>query len=171
MAINPKNLAQTNARVPASIVIQIKTGDEGAVTIGAATGMSVNMSRRLTRRFELDTDIPGRSVEIIPGALQDLSLRIKRAMLYNNLSIDGGDFVEYLKKRGIYTAYDILAQKYPFDVIEKRYNPTNPGESDSYNEVVYKSCFVESVPYDYEITGEWLIIQDISVWASNVSYK
>lgn len=168
MGIKSANLAKTNARVPASIVIQIKYGDKGAETIGAVTGMSVRMSRRLTRRFELDTDIPGSSVEIIPGALQDLSLSLKRVILYNSID-KGGDVLEYLKNKGIYSYYDILSQKYPFEIIEKRYNPSDSG--DSYSEITYTGCMVESMPYDYEISGEWIIVQDISVWASGVKYS
>ncbi len=170
MGINSTKLAKTNARVPASIVIQIRKGSGSAVKIGAVTGMTVRMSRRLTRRFELDTDIPGSSVEIVPGTLQDLSLSIKRAMLYN--AAGGGDFIEYLKENGIYSAYDILAQKFPFEIVEKRYNPSDTSDSgENFKEITYYGCMVESMPYDYEITGDWLIIQDVSIWASGVKYS
>jgi hypothetical protein len=189
-----KYLPKTRARIPSSIEIYLTNPSDGKdYLIGAITKFSLRMSRATTRRFEIDSDFPGKSVEIIPGRINDLSLEVEKAVLYNNLSDlygseipstttdksnykAGGDWMELLKSLNISSGFDIVEQLIPFTIIEKRYNPTgypisngNPKSNiENYKEIRYEDCIISDVPLSYSIDGDWLILQNLTIQVGRI---
>jgi len=187
----PLYLPKTRARIPSSIEIYLvdpASNQSKQYLIGGITEFSLRMSRATTRRFEIDSDFPGKSVEIIPGKLNNLSITVRRAIFYNNLKdlygsenpptttktddyASSGDWMELLKKLNISSSIDIIEQIVPFTIIEKRYDP--PQNLVSNNEInqignpsriiAFEDCLITDVPYSYNIEGDWLILQEATI--------
>jgi len=190
-----KFLPKTRARIPSSIEIYLVDPNDNnkAYLIGAITKFSLRMSRATTRRFEIDSDFPGKSVEIIPGRINDLSLEVEKAILYNNLSSlynteippttsgknnykAAGDWMKLLQSLNISSGFDIVQQLVPFTIIEKRYdptgNPTSPDPNIKVSQTIYyEDCIISDVPLNYDITGDWLIMQNLIIQVGRITEK
>lgn len=146
MALNPTKLADLDGRTAPSIVIKA-TGPDGKMrSIGAVKKLDRRISRNMTRRRELDSNTPGITVEIVPGAVTDFSLTISRAML-NKSSM--------LEAFGITGVEDLIHQNIPIDIEEHRFMPDGKVQI-----VTYKGCYFKSNPQTLDIDGEWLMVQD-----------
>jgi hypothetical protein len=187
-------LPKTRARIPSSIEIYlIDPADEKEYLIGAITKFSLRMSRMTTRRFEIDSDYPGKSVEIIPGRINDLSLEVDKAILYNNLKDlystempptttgktnykAAGDWMKLLQSLNISSGFDIVQQLVPFTIIEKRYDPTgNPISNGQITSNIqpsqtirYEDCIVSDAPVSYDINGDWIIFQTLTIQVGRI---
>lgn len=154
-------LANTEARLSPSIGIYMyKSGTEKR--IGAVKSMSRTVNRGAVRRLELDAAIPGRTVEIIPGALTTLDITIKRAMLYS------GDMMEAF---GFPSVTDLMEQNIPIDIREYRYaRPTYAADgTPTFGEsqvVTYTGCYFTSNPQSIDVDGDWQIIQEATLMCS-----
>jgi hypothetical protein len=189
-----KFLPKTRARIPSSIEIYLTNpNDNNDYLIGAITKFSLRMSRMTTRRFEIDSDYPGKSVEIIPGRINDLSLEVDKAILYNNLenlykaetpptTTDktnykaAGDWMKLLQSLNISSGFDIVQQLVPFTIIERRYDPTgNPisngqiaSNIKSSQTIRYEDCIVSDAPVSYDINGDWIIFQTLTIQVGRI---
>lgn len=146
MAIIPNKLAGTDARTAPSIIIKATTPSGQMKSIGAVKKLSRRISRNMTRRRELDSNVPGITVEIVPGAVTDFTISLSRAML-NKSSM--------LEAFGISGVEDLIHQNIPIDIEEHRFNPDGSEQI-----ITYKSCYFKSNPQDIDIDGDWLIVQD-----------
>jgi hypothetical protein len=158
MALDPRKLPQTSARTAPSITIKAtnKLGQE--FTIGAVKSFTRTIDRQATRRFELDQDIPGRTVEIIPGAVNNISITLSRAMLYRASMLD---------EFGFTGVEDLVEQNIPFQIIEVRHSAKgNPAQI-----VTYHGCYFTSNPISVNIDGDWQIIQDAGIIVSHISVE
>jgi hypothetical protein len=145
MALDPKRLSPNRARSVASIVIKATTPDGKLVSIGGVKSMERRLDRNMTRRRELDSDPPGVTIEIIPGAVTTFELTITRAMLYKNALLEGF---------GINGIEDLIAQSIPLEVHEIRNNLDG-----SVQTVIYKGCYFKSNPQSIDLDGDWIIFQ------------
>ena len=103
----------------------------------------------MTRRRELDSNVPGITVEIVPGAVTDFTITIDRAML-NKSSM--------LEAFGIAGVEDLIHQNIPIDIEEHRFTPDGKEQI-----VTYKGCYFKDNPLTVDIDGDWLIIQSASL--------
>ncbi|MEM5781879.1 MAG: hypothetical protein QXD43_01620 [Candidatus Aenigmatarchaeota archaeon] len=174
-------LPGTKARIPASIKLYFITPTSATIPIGAATSMEVSIRRDISKRYQLDSDYPGSIEELVPGRLEEILIRLSRVMLYNGKisgtsGSSGGDWARVLTNANLMynnVGLDIILQHKPFIIKEERYAPSTNSESDTpkIDEVIlYKGCYVTDVPYRYDITGEWIISQEITVQATSVEY-
>ncbi len=173
---NQKFLPNTKARIPASIKLYIVDGTK-QYAIGAVTKMDVTMRRGTSNRYQIDSDYPGSIEEIVPGKMDEISIRLSRVMLYNGVKSGdenniGGDWSNVLEKDGLFlpNGFEIIMQQKPFNIVEKRYNPVASSNGTlTVDEILtYTGCWVTEIPYGYDITGDWIIIQDLNVVASGV---
>lgn len=156
----------TNAATAAGIYIMARVGTRN-VKLGAVISMRENIRRDTTRRFEIDADFPGRTVEIIPGKISTLTLDIDRAVLFPYAK-DGTTQNETLG-HNIFgqKIYDILYQRSPFDIEKHIVSPSNSNET----VITYKDCFISSVSNTINISSDWLIIETANVEVSYVDYN
>jgi hypothetical protein len=146
MALIPSKLANIDARPAPSIIIKATTPTGQMVSIGAVKKLDRRITRNMTRRRELDSNVPGITVEIVPGAVTDFSLTISRAML-NKSSM--------LEAFGISGVEDLIHQNIPIDIEEHRFMPDGKEQI-----VTYKSCYFKSNPQSIDIDADWVIVQD-----------
>jgi len=84
-----------------------------------------------------------------------------------------------LKSLNISSGFDIVEQLVPFTVVEKRYDPPSQLVSNnSINEVGspsqeirYKDCIISDVPLNYDINGDWLILQNLTIQVGRIEEK
>lgn len=146
MALNPTKLANLDARTAPSIIIKA-TGPDGKMrSIGAVKKLDRRISRNMSRRRELDSNTPGITVEIVPGAVTDFSLTISRAML-NKSSM--------MEAFGITGVEDLIHQNIPIDIEEHRFLPDGKEQI-----ITYKGCYFKSNPQSIDIDADWIIVQD-----------
>jgi hypothetical protein len=116
------------------------------ITIGAVKKLDRRITRNMARRRELDSNVPGITVEIVPGAVTDFSLTISRAMLNSSTMLEGF---------GITGVEDLIHQNIPIDIEEHRFL------SDGREQIItYKSCYFKSNPQTIDIDNDWIIVQD-----------
>lgn len=145
MALDPKKLAPHRARSVSSIVLKATTPDGKLVSIGGVKSLERRIDRNMTRRRELDSDPPGVTIEIIPGATTTFELTINRAMLYKGSLLEGF---------GINGIEDLILQNIPLEVHEIRNNLDGSTQT-----VIYKGCYFKSNPQSIDIDGDWIIFQ------------
>lgn len=145
MALDSGRLAPTRARSVPSIVIKGTTPDGKLISIGAVKSMERRLDRNMTRRRELDSDVPGVTVEIVPGAVTTFELTITRAMLYKNSLLEGF---------GINGIEDLIEQNIPLEIHEVRSNLDGTSQT-----VVYRGCYFKSNPQTIDLDGDWVIMQ------------
>ena len=145
MAIQPSQLPNSTARTAPSIVIKATNPAGQMVTIGAVKKLDRRISRNMTRRRELDSNVPGICVEIVPGAVTTFELTLDRAML-NKSSM--------LEAFGLSGVEDLIYQNIPIDVEEHRFSPDGSEQI-----VTYKGCYFKDNPLTIDIDGDWLIVQ------------
>lgn len=145
MALDPKKLAPIRGRPVTSIVIKATTPDGKLVSIGGIKGMERRLSRNMTRRRELDSDPPGVTIEIVPGAVTTFELTITRAMLYKGSLLEGF---------GINGIEDLISQNIPLEIHEIRNNLDGTIQT-----VIYKGCYFKDNPQSIDIDGDWIIFQ------------
>jgi hypothetical protein len=146
MALQPNKLAGTDARTAPSIIIKATTPSGQMRSIGAVKKLDRRISRNMTRRRELDSNVPGITVEIVPGAVTDFTLTISRAMLNKSTMMEAF---------GIAGVEDLIHQNIPIDIEEHRFLPDGKEQI-----ITYKSCYFKSNPQSVDIDNEWLIVQD-----------
>lgn len=149
MATNPKQLSPTQARSVPSISIKATTPEGKLISIGGIKSMERRITRDMTRRRELDSDIPGVTVEIIPGAVTTFELTIERAMMYKS---------NLLEAFGIGGVEDLVQQSIPFEIHEVRNNLDGTSQT-----IVYKGCYMKENPMSIDIDREWIIFQRASI--------
>jgi len=149
MALNPIKLPNTGARPAPSIIIKATDPSGKMISIGAVKKLDRRISRNMTRRRELDSNVPGITVEIVPGAVTDFTITIDRAML-NKSSM--------LEAFGIAGVEDLIHQNIPIDIEEHRFTPDGKEQI-----VTYKGCYFKDNPLTVDIDGDWLIIQSASL--------
>lgn len=161
--INASKLPRTKARTAPSIIIKATKPEGGTpVTIGAVKGFRRTIARNMTRRYELDTDVPGITTEIIPGAVTDFTITIDRAMLNKSAM---------LKAFGITAAEDLIHQNVPITIEEHRFWYDEVAKTSKKQVVSYLGCYFKSNPMEINLDGDWLIIQsaDLEVQTCVVS--
>lgn len=149
MATDPKKLSPNKARSVPSISIKATTPEGKLVSIGGIKSMERRITRDMTRRRELDSDIPGITVEIIPGAVTTFEITIERAMLYKTALLEGF---------GIGGVEDLIMQNVPFEIHEVRNNLDGTSQT-----IVYKGCYFKENPLQIDIDREWIIFQRASI--------
>lgn len=147
--LDRKRLAPHRARSVASITIKARTPEGKEIDIGAVRSMERRMSRNMTRRRELDSDPPGATIEIIPGAVTTFELTIRRAMLYK---------ASMLEEFGIGGIEDLIQQNIPLEIIEERHSPSGQTQI-----VTYTGCYFKDNPLSIDIEGDWIIVQDATL--------
>jgi len=111
--------------------------------------MDRRISRQMTRRRELDSPVPGITVEIVPGAVDTFELTLDRAMLNRS---------HMLEAFGISGVEDLIHQNIPIEVEEHRFLPSG-GEQI----VTYSGCYFKDNPLSIDIDGDWLIVQSATL--------
>ena len=86
--IQSSKLPRTKARTAPSILIKGTKPNGETVTIGAVKSFRRTIDRNTTRRFELDSDIPGITTEIIPGAVTGFSITLGRTLLNKSTMLE-----------------------------------------------------------------------------------
>ena len=144
--LDAQRLPPTGARPVPSIVISA-TGPAGSsIAIGAIKSMDRRISRKMTRRRELDSDVPGIAIEIMPGVVETFELTVGRAMMYTG---------SMLEAFGIGGIEDLILQNIPFSVVETRYNADG-----TYQVVTYSGCYFKDNPQKIDVDSDWIIVQD-----------
>jgi len=157
MALDPTQIAGTDARTVPSIVIKATNPAGKMVTIGAIKRMSRTITRNMHRRRELDSNPPGVTVEIVPGNVGTFDITIERAMLNKS---------NMLEAFGISGVEDIISQNIPIDIQEDR------NLADGRKQVVtYKGCYFKENPISIDIDGEWVIVQNASLEVATAEVK
>jgi len=149
MALDPKKLSPNRARSAPSIVIKATTPDGKLISIGAVKSMERRITREMTRRRELDSDPPGVTIEIVPGAVTTFELTIERAMLYKNNLLEGF---------GINGVEDLILQNIPFEIHEVRNNLDGSSQT-----IVYKGCYFKENPVAIDLDRDWIIFQRATI--------
>ena len=149
MATDPKKLAPHRARAVPSISIKATTPEGKLIAIGAIKSMERRVTRDMTRRRELDSDPPGVTVEIIPGAVTTFELSIERAMMYK---------ANLLEAFGIGGVEDLVLQNIPFEIHETRNNLDGTSQT-----IVYKGCYFKENPLSIDVDREWIIFQRATI--------
>lgn len=146
MALIPNKLPNTGARTAPSIVIKATMPDGSMKSIGAIQGFSRRIDRNMTRRMELDSDTPGITVEVIPGAINGFSITIRRAMMNQK---------NMMEAFGLVAIEDLIHQNIPIDIEEHRFLPNGKEQI-----VTYRKCYFKSNPLEVAIDRDWVIVQD-----------
>lgn len=149
MALNPTQLAAIDARTAPSIVIKATDPSGKLRSLGAVKKMDRTISRSMTRRRELDSNVPGITVEIVPGAVTTFDIRLDRAML-NKSSM--------LEAFGITGVEDLIYQNIPITIEEHRFLPSGKEQIVSYN-----GCYFKENPLSIDIDGDWQIVQSATL--------
>lgn len=149
MSLQPQKLAPTRARSVPSIVLKATTPTGKLVSIGAIKAMERRITREMTRRRELDSDPPGVTIELIPGAVTTFELSIERAMLYKS---------NMLEAFGFNGVEDLIVQNIPFEIHEIRNNLDGTSQT-----VVYKGCYFADNPVTIDVDREWVIMQRATI--------
>lgn len=150
--IDAAKLPRTKARTAPSILIKATKPTGGSpVTIGAVKSFSRSIDRNTSRRYELDSDVPGITVEIIPGAVTGFSIQIGRAMLNKSTM---------LESFGILGIEDLIYQNIPITIEEHRYFYDDVTKSEKKQIVSYLGCYFKSNPLEINLDGDWLIVQN-----------
>lgn len=155
MALDSSRLSPTRARTVPSIVLKATTPDGKVISIGAVKSMERRIDRNMTRRRELDSDPPGVTIEIIPGAVTTLELTITRAMLYKSSMLEGF---------GINGIEDLIEQNIPIQIQEIRNNLDGSTQTVSYN-----GCYFKSNPQSIDLDGDWVIMQAGVLEVANIT--
>ena len=149
MALNPTKLAGVDARTAPSIIIKVTDPSGKMRSLGAVRKIDRRISRTITRRRELDSNVPGITVELVPGAVTDFSITIDRAMLNKSTMLEAF---------GISGVEDLIHQNIPIDIEEHRFNPDGKEQI-----VTYKGCYFKDNPQTVDVEGDWLIIQSATL--------
>lgn len=150
--IDAKKLPRTKARTAPSILIKASKPEGGApVTLGAVKSFRRSIDRNTTRRYELDSDVPGITTEIIPGAVTGFSITIGRAMLNKSTMLEAF---------GIVGVEDLIYQNIPITIEEHRYFYDADTKQEKKQIVSYLGCYFKSNPLEINLDGDWLIVQD-----------
>lgn len=150
--IDAKKLPRTKAVTAPSFLIKATKPEGGTpVTIGAIKSFRRSIDRNTSRRYELDSDVPGITTEIIPGAVTGFSVTIGRAML-NKATM--------LEAFGISGVEDLIYQNIPITIEEHRYHYDETTKSEKKTIVSYLGCYFKSNPMEINLDGDWLIVQD-----------
>ena len=151
MSLDNTKLANTIARSAASMTIAVTNKEGGTpVTIGAVESVSRRIDRTSNvRRRELDSNVPGQCVEIIPGP-STITLTLKRAVLYNNTMMEA---------LGLGSIEDLIENNIPIQLIETR---NNPGATPSAQVITYHGAIPTNNPFDYDLTRDWTVMQDVT---------
>ncbi len=157
MAIVPNRLPNTEARPAPSIVIKATKPDGTIVSIGAVAGFTRRIDRNTTRRYELDSDTPGITVEVIPGAVTGFSISIRRAMLNSK---------NMMEAFGLVSVEDLIHQNIPIDIEEHRFLPNGKEQI-----VTYRGCYFKSNPLEVAIDRDWLIMQEAELEVSTAEVR
>ena len=142
----PKDL---QARTAPSIVIEATRPDGSYVTIGAVKKLDRRISRNMSRRRELDSVVPGITMEIVPGAVTTFSVTLDRAVLNKSTMLEAF---------GITGVEDLIYQNIPIEIKEHRVTHMKDG-SKKEQIVTYKGCYFKENPMTVDIDTDWLIIQ------------
>jgi len=149
MALDPTKVANTGARTAPSIVIKATNPQGQMISIGGIKRMSRTITRTTSRRRELDSNVPGITVEIIPGPVTAFEIRISRAMLNSSTMLEGF---------GITGLEDLIYQNIPLTVEEHRFQPNGKEQV-----VTYTGCYFKDNPIDIDIDGDWQIVQEATL--------
>ena len=155
------NIPATEAVAAPSFQLFVSNGKGTPILIGAIQSFNKASTRNMTRRLSLSSTIPGQTVEIIPGALQSLSLTIKRAMLNSSTMMNALGFGQM---------EDLIRANTPLTIKEVRYIRAIPtagtaltASTGTTYTVTYNSCYVKTMPMDVSVEGDWLVIQNCEI--------
>lgn len=157
MALNPTSLANIDARTAPSIVIKATTPDGQLKSIGAVKKMERTISRSMTRRRELDSNVPGITVEIVPGAVTTFDIRLDRAMLNKS---------NMMEAFGIMGIEDLIHQNIPITIEEHRFLPSGKEQI-----VTYHGCYFKDNPVSIDIDGDWQIVQSATLEVATATVR
>lgn len=145
MSLQPKKLPGVDARTAPSIVIKATNPSGQMLSIGAIKKVSRTITRQITRRRELDSNIPGISVELVPGAVTEFSITIERAMLNKS---------NMMEAFGIIGVEDLISQNTPINIEEHRFRPDGTVQI-----VTYNGCYFKTNPETVDVDNDWLLVQ------------
>ena len=146
-----KDLPQgLKAATAPNIVIKATDKNGKVQSIGAIQSYSKSMSRSNTRRMELDSDVPGMTAEIIPGAISDFTITIKRALMNKNTMLEAFGYT------GV---NDLILQNIPVEIEEHRYKPDGSSEQ----LYVLHGCYFKSCNLEVDISRDWTLIETASL--------
>lgn len=145
-------LPDTEALTAPSIQLYVQPNTFGArQLIGAVMGYTRSFTRNTLRRLELDSSIPGQAIEIIPLAVSNFTITIKRAALNTESMMEalGFDKVEDL----MLTATPILIEE-----VRSRFDRV---KNKKYQRILrYNGCILKSNPINVDLYGDWMIVQE-----------
>jgi len=151
MALDTTKLASTKARAATSIVISAQSPiDDKWYTIGAIDAVTRRIDRTNARRRELDSDTPGETIELMPGP-STITITLRRAVLYKSSLIEA---------LGFDTVEDLIQQNKPVNIRETRNSPSGANGTQV---IEYQGCYFTSNPFNYDITRDWIIMQDVDL--------
>ena len=153
-SIRAASLPRTRAVTAPSILIKAGPVGGAIVTIGAVKKFGRSITRNNTRRFELDSDVPGLTAELIPNAVTGFTLSISRAMLQRSTM---------MKAFGFSGIEDLTYQNIPITLEEHRYRYDETDKTEHKQIVEYTGCYFNSNPQEVSIDGDWLLVQDATL--------
>lgn len=152
--IKSSMLPRTTARPASSILIKAGKAGTTPVVIGAVKSFKRAMSRNTTRRFELDSDIPGQTAELIPGPINSFTITLDRTMLNKSTM---------LKAFGFSGVEDLVFQNIPITLEEHRYRYDDVAKTEHKQIVEYVGCYFTSNPQELTLDADWTMIQSASL--------
>ena len=152
--IKSSQLPMTKARTAPSILIKAAKSGEKPVTIGAVQSFKRAMTRNTTRRFELDSDIPGQTTELIPQGISNFTITVDRVMLNTSTM---------LKAFGFKGVEDLVFQNIPITIEEHRYRWDDVAKKEYKQIVEYVGCFFTGNPQDLAVNADWTMVQSATL--------
>ena len=128
------------------------------VSVYAITYFQESQERQTMGRFEVDSDVPGKALEIFEQPLER-TISLKRGVLYSSDLMAAIGYENELKKRSNVADASILSQlRKPFILIKKDTSPS--GESIM---TLYRGCILQRLSKTYDLRSDLAVIEDVSI--------
>lgn len=126
------------------------------VQVFAISSFRESQDRTTSSRWEVDSDVPGRALEVFQQPL-DRTLTIKRAVLYDSDFIQATGYTNELVARTGVPDGSILSQlNKPFILIKKDTSPNGPSVM-----TLYRGCVFSSLSKTYDLNSSNIaVIED-----------
>jgi len=130
--------------------------------VAKVEGFNEREDRTVTLHHELDADIPQQIIGIAPKLVEERTITLRHVLFYSD---EGpGDVLQafgYGQDQGGVPGlgWTLYSQRSPFNVIKIEVNPNGIKQVVS----VYTSCWLTNNPKDYEITGDFKILQEVEL--------
>lgn len=166
---------------------------KGIKKIGSVLQFREEERRETTVQYELDADVPGEIVDVVPRIVTR-TLTIQKAVLYPGATPRGttsysissgasGDALDVNHGLGFTTAFrtrgtmsgaglvgfDLMDQIAPLTIIRFELSPAK-AEAGKENEqaygnvvTVWRDCWITGAPKNFDIRGDMVVIQDVTI--------